>query len=79
MSEATRTVLQMQYTTVGNKDVTIRLTDPKPILTAETVKTAMEVFNNIRAFNSVSAMGQARLKGAKTVETVTSDFGITVG
>lgn len=79
MSGKTRTVLQMQFTTVDNKDVKISLTDPKPDLTTATVQAAMEVFNRLRAFNTISVMGQARLKGAKTVDTTTSDFGITVG
>ncbi|QFG01290.1 DUF2922 domain-containing protein (plasmid) [Psychrobacillus glaciei] len=79
MSEKTRKVLQMQFNTAENKDVSIRLTDPKPDLTATTVQAAMELFNDLKVFNSISLMGPARLKGAKTVETVTSDFGITVG
>lgn len=79
MSATTRKVLQMQFTSAENKDVSIRLAEPKPDLTAATVQAAMELFNDLNFFNSVSLMGPARLKSAKTVDTVTSEFGITVG
>lgn len=78
MSATTQKVLQMKFTTVDNKDVTVRLASPKSDLTAETVQAAMELFNDLRFFNVVNRYGTARLKSAKTVDTVTSEFGITV-
>lgn len=79
VSATTRKVLQMRFTTVDNKDVSIRLADPKPDLTAEAVQAAMELFNDLNFFNSISRYGPARLKSAKVVDTVTNEFGIIIG
>ena len=77
MSE-TKKVLQMIYTNAENKDVRIRLSNPKANLTAAAVQSAMELFSNLRVFNSISSMGVAKLKGAKIVATQTSDFEISI-
>ena len=74
----TRNVLVMEFKDYEGKVRSIRVTDPKTDLTAATVEAAMEVINNLRAFNSISLHGPATLKGAKTIQTVTSNFDIVV-
>ena len=47
-------------------------------LTAEVVEAAMDVINSLNAFKAISGAGPASIKGAKTVQTVTSNFDIVV-
>lgn len=79
MSTATtRNVLVMEFHDFYNKVRSIRVSDPKTDLTAATVESAMELIADLRVFNSISQDGPAKLKGAKTVQTVTSNFDIVV-
>ena len=79
MSTATtRNVLVMEFTDVLGKNRSIRVADPKTDLTAATVEAAMELINDLNVFNSISKSGPATIKGAKTVQTVTSNFDIVV-
>lgn len=79
MSATTRSVLVMEFYTGEGKAKSIRVSDPKDDLTAEVVESAMEIIADLHAFNSISGDGPASLKGAKNVQTVTSDFNIVVG
>ena len=74
----TTTVLVMEFKDVSGKVRSIRVSDPKPTLTAEVVQAAMEVINDLNAFNAISESGPATIKGAKNVQTVTSNFDIVV-
>ena len=74
----TRNVLVMEFKDIIGKTRSIRVSDPKPGLTAETVHAAMEVINDLNAFNVISEAGPASIKGAKTIQTVTSNFDIVV-
>lgn len=79
MSEAkTRNVLVMEFNDSFGKARSIRVSDPKEDLTAATVAAAMELITDLRVFNSISLIGPGSIKGAKTVQTVTTDFGIVV-
>ena len=79
MSTATtRNVLVMEFKDGDGKLRSIRVSDPKTDLTAATVEAAMELINDLNAFNSISQYGPATIKGAKTVQTVTSNFDIVV-
>lgn len=75
---ATRNVLVMEFKDYGGKNRSIRVSDPKPDLTAATVEATMELINDLNAFNSISQFGPATLKGAKTVQTVTNNFDIVI-
>ena len=80
MSKATtRNVLVMEFNDAYGKSKAIRVSDPKSDLTAETVEAAMELFATLNVFDSISKSGPATLKGAKTVQTITSNFDIVVG
>ncbi|MFJ7953067.1 DUF2922 domain-containing protein [Lysinibacillus sp. NPDC096418] len=80
MSNATtRNVVVMEFLDMFGKTKSIRVSDPKPDLTAATVEAAMELINDLNVFNVISQGGPAKIKGAKTVQTVTTDFGIVVG
>lgn len=74
----TKNVLVMEFKDVSGQTRSIRISDPKPDLTAETVYAAMEVINNLNAFVVISGSGPASIKGAKTIQTVTSNFDIVV-
>ena len=74
----TKNVLVMEFKDVGGQTRSIRISDPKPELTAETVYAAMEVINDLNAFVVISGSGPASIKGAKTIQTVTSNFDIVV-
>lgn len=79
MSNATtRNVLIMEFYDRSGTPRSIRLSDPKEDLTAATVESAMELFNDLNVFNSISEHGPGKLKGAKTVQTLTSKFDIVV-
>ena len=75
----TRTAVVMEFLDSMGKTKSIRVSDPKPDLTAATVEAAMEVINDLKVFNVISQGGPSTIKGAKTVQTVTTDFGIVVG
>ena len=74
----TKNVLVMEFNDATGKLRSIRVTEPKPDLTAEVVEAAMDVINNLNAFKTISGEGPASIKGAKTVQTVTSNFDIVV-
>ena len=74
----TRNVLVMEFNDVAGKLRSIRVSDPKPDLTADVVEAAMDVINSLNAFRTISETGPASIKGAKTVQTVTSNFDIVV-
>ena len=74
----TRNVLVMEFLDAAGKARSIRVPDPKPDLTAETVEAAMDVINSLNAFKAISGDSPASIKGAKTVQTVTSNFDIVV-
>ena len=74
----TKNVLVMEFTDALGKARSIRVSDPKPDLTAATVEAAMDVINSLNAFKAISGDGPASIKGAKTIQTVTSDFNIVV-
>lgn len=80
MSTATtRDVLVMEFYDLFSNPRSIRVSDPKEDLTAATVESAMELFVDLRVFNNISQDGPAKLKGAKKIQTVTSNFDIVVG
>ena len=74
----TRNVLVMEFNDATGKLRSIRVSDPKPNLTAAAVEAAMDVINSLNAFKTISGEGPATIKGAKTVQTVTSNFDIVV-
>ena len=74
----TRNVLVMEFNDAAGKLRSIRVSDPKPDLTADVVEAAMDVINSLNAFRTISEAGPASIKGAKTVQTVTSSFDIVV-
>ena len=74
----TRNVLVMEFNDATGKLRSIRVSDPKPDLTADVVEAAMDVINSLNAFRTISEAGPASIKGAKTVQTVTSNFDIVV-
>lgn len=78
--EETKTVLQMDFTNYEGKSVSIRLSDPHENLTAEQVEETMNLLNDLRVLVKINGPSfvPAKLKGAKTIETVTNEFGITV-
>ena len=69
----------MTFINYANKAKSIRIIDPKANLTAATVQAAMELFNDLKVFESINGGESATIKGAKTIQTVTSDFGIEIG
>lgn len=80
MSNATtKNVVVMEFKDFVGKTKSIRISDPKPDLTAATVEAAMELINDLNVFNVISEAGPATIKGAKNVQTVTTNFGIVVG
>ena len=68
----------MEFNDAAGKLRSIRVSDPKPDLTADVVEAAMDVINSLNAFRTISEAGPASIKGAKTVQTVTSNFDIVV-
>lgn len=78
MSNTKSNVLVMEFKDVEGKVKSIRVANPKEDLTAATVEAAMELINNLNVFNAISGFGPATLKGAKTVQTVTSNFNIEI-
>lgn len=78
MSTSTRNVLVMEFIDAGGKSRSIRVADPKENLTTEVVEAAMETINTLAPFKAIYQFGPAKIKGAKTVQTVTNDLGITV-
>lgn len=77
-TSVTKNVLVMEFLDAKGKTRSVRVTDPKPDLTAEVVESAMDVINSLNAFKTISGEGPASIKGAKTVQTVTSNFDIVV-
>lgn len=77
-NSTTRNVLVMEFNDVDGKLRSIRVSDPKDNLAATTVQDAMELINDLNVFESISAKGPAKIKGAKTVQTVTSNFDIVI-
>lgn len=75
----TRNAVVMEFIDIYGKVRSIRVSDPKADLTAATVEAAMEVINDLKVFNAISQGGPSTIKGAKTVQTVTTDFSIVVG
>ena len=75
----TRNVVVMEFSDFWGKTKSIRVSDPKPDLTAATIEAAMEVINDLKVFNIISKGGPSLIKGAKTVQTVTTNFDIVVG
>lgn len=75
---ATKNVLAMDFTLGDGKTKSIRITDPKPDLTAAQVEEAMNTLNDLRALQAFYVFGPSSLKGAKTVQTVTSKFDIVI-
>ena len=78
MSTTKRDVLVMEFIDAGGKVRSIRVSDPKEGLTTEVVETAMETINALAPFKAIHQFGPAQIKGAKTIQTVTNDLGITV-
>ena len=74
----TKNVLVMEFNDAAGKLRSIRISEPKPDLTADVVEAAMDVINSLNAFRTISEAGPASIKGAKTVQTVTSNFDIVV-
>lgn len=74
----TRNVLVMEFNDYFGDARSIRVSDPKEDLTAATVESAMELIVNLNVFNSISGEGPGKIKGAKTIQTVTSNFDIVV-
>ena len=74
----TRNVLVMEFNDGLGKLRTIRVSNPKPDLTTETVEAAMDVINSLNAFETISQYGPASKKKKKTVQTVTNNFDIVV-
>jgi len=73
-----KNVLVMEFTDGLGKTRSIRVVEPKEDLTAEVVQNAMELINDLNAFNTISGNGPASIKGAKTVQTVTNSLDIVV-
>ena len=80
MSSTTRTVLQMDFKNYEGKNTAVKLVDPREDLTAAEVQSVMELINDLKVFPSVNGpYGEpAQLKGAKTIDTVTTEFNIIV-
>ena len=79
MSAATtKNVLAMDFTLGDGKSKSIRVTDPKPDLTAAQVEDAMNTLNDLRALQAFVKSGPTSLKGAKTIQTVTNKFDIVI-
>lgn len=74
----TTNVLVLEYLTAYQKSKSIRISNPKEDLTASQVEEAMETLLDLNAFESFYANGPMTLKGAKTVQTVTSKFDIVI-
>ena len=74
----TRNVLVMEFNDAAGKLRSIRVSDPKPDLTAEVVEAAMDVINSLNAFRTISEAGPASIKGAKTIQTDTTNIDIVV-
>ena len=74
------TILQMDFTSYDGKSVAIKMSDPREDLTAAEVETVMNLLNDLGVLVKINGGSSlpAKLKGAKTIETVTSEFGITV-
>ena len=78
MSNTKSNVLVMEFKDVEGKVKSIRVANPKEDLSAATVEAAMELINNLNVFYAITGFGPATLKGAKTVQTVTSNFNIEI-
>lgn len=76
----TKTVLQMDFTNYEGKNVAIKLVDPREDITAAEVQAVMDLANNLKVFYKIHGpmWAPGRLKGAKTIDTVTNEFSITV-
>ncbi|HWL23342.1 MAG TPA: DUF2922 domain-containing protein [Ureibacillus sp.] len=76
----TKSVLQMNFENYEGKNVAISIVDPKDNLTAEEVQAVMELANDLKVFYKINGDkgAPAKLKGAKTIDTVTNSFDITV-
>ena len=71
-------VLVMEFLDAVGKKRTIRLVHPKENLTAQEVQSAMDLIVDLKAFQPLPGVGPAQVKGAKTVQTTTEQFDITV-
>ena len=74
----TRNVLVMEFNDAAGKLRSIRVAEPKADLTADVVEAAMDTINTLNAFVTISGSGPATIKGAKNIQTVTSNFDIVV-
>lgn len=74
----TRNLLSMDFILSDGKSKSIRIVDPKENLTAEQVQEAMETLVDLRALAVFDEGGPTKLKGAKTIQTVTSKFDIVI-
>lgn len=73
----TKDVLSMDFIVEEGKSKSIRVTDPKPDLTAAQVQTAMETLADLRMLE-VFTYTPPQLKGAKTIQTITNKFDIVI-
>ena len=78
MSATTKKVLVMDFSAAANRTRSVRITDPKDDLTAAQVEEAMQKLVDLNAFVSFVSEGPVSLKGARTVQTVTNKFDISV-
>lgn len=79
MSATTKKVLVMDFSAAAaNRTRSVRITDPKEDLTAAQVEEAMQKLVDLNAFVSFVSEGPVSLKGARTVQTVTNKFDISV-
>lgn len=80
MMATTRSVLQMDFTNYEGKNVAFKIVDPREDLTSEEVQSVMELANDLKVFIKINGprLVPAKLKGAKIIDTVTSDFNITI-
>lgn len=77
MSATTKKVLVMDFS-AAKRTRSVRITDPKEDLTAAQVEEAMQKLVDLNAFVSFVSEGPVSLKGARTVQTVTNKFDISV-
>ncbi|HWL22200.1 MAG TPA: DUF2922 domain-containing protein [Ureibacillus sp.] len=78
--EEKSTILQMDFTSHDGKSVAVKMSEPREDLTATEVETVMNLLNDLGVLVKINggSLQSAKLKGAKVVETITSEFGITV-
>lgn len=74
-NSTTRHVLVMDFYNQYDEPKSIRVSDPKEDLDSATIQAAMELITDLNVFANIFA---GRMKGAKTVQTTTSNFDIVV-